>query len=116
MTAELGKEVDAVLLFEANEDELVHRLSARTTCDVCQTPYTGREPGTVCPRNDGGKLVRRKDDDPDAIRTRLKVYREQTEPVVAWYEEHGMPIRQVDAIGPLDEVTNRAIAALNGVQ
>ena len=115
MLAELGRKIDAVLLFEANEDELVRRLSARTTCEVCQTPYMGREPGTPCPKNDGGKLVRRKDDEPDAIRNRLKVYREQTEPVIAWYEQHQHPIHRVDAIGSLDEVTQRAVTALQGV-
>jgi adenylate kinase len=116
MTTDLGRKIDAVLLFEVNEDELVRRLSGRTTCDACQTPYTGREPGTPCPKNDGGNLIRRKDDEPLAIRTRLKVYSEQTEPVISWYEQHGMPIRRVDAIGSLDEVTNRAVTALNGVQ
>ncbi|HXC24539.1 MAG TPA: adenylate kinase [Gemmatimonadaceae bacterium] len=114
MVAELGRKIDAVLLFEASEDELVRRLSARTTCEVCQTPYMGHEPGTPCPKNDNGTLVRRKDDEPEAIRTRLKVYREQTEPVISWYEQHQMPIHRVDAIGPLDEVTQRAVKALDG--
>ena len=113
MVTELGRKLDAVLLFEANEEELVRRLSGRTTCDVCQTPYTGLEPGAACPKSDGGTLVRRKDDDPEAIRNRLKVYHEQTEPVVNWFELRGMPIRRVDAIGPLDEVTARAVAALD---
>ena len=81
-----GRHVDAVLLFEIGDDELVRRLSARTTCERCQTPYTGREPGTACDKC-GGKLVRRKDDEPDAIRTRMRAYREQTEPVIAWYEK-----------------------------
>jgi adenylate kinase len=114
MVSDLGRKIDAVLLFEANEEELVRRLSGRTTCDVCQTPYLGLEPGTSCPKGDGGTLVRRKDDEPDAVRNRLRVYHDQTEPVVSWYEEHGMPIRRVDAIGPLDDVTARAVTALNG--
>ena len=83
---ELGRHVDAVLLFEVGEDELVRRLSARTTCAGCQTPYTGREPGTACDKC-GGKLVRRKDDEPEAIRARMRAYHDQTEPVVAWYEK-----------------------------
>jgi adenylate kinase len=112
MVKELGRKIDSILLFEVNEDELVRRLSGRTTCDVCQTPYTGLEPGTSCPKNDGGTLIRRKDDEPDAIRTRLRVYHEQTEPVINWYEDQGMPIRRVDAIGPLDDVTARAVSAL----
>lgn len=114
MLRELGRSVDAVLLFEADEDEIVRRLSGRTTCDVCQTPYTGLEPGTACPKGDGGTLIRRKDDDPEAIRTRLRVYCEQTAPVVDWFDSHGMPVRRVDAIGPLDEVTARSVAVLAG--
>src|SRR5918912_3592514 len=70
---ELGRKLDAVLLFDVSEDELVRRLSARTVCESCQTPYTGREPGTICDKC-GGRLVRRKDDEPDAVRNRLAVY------------------------------------------
>ena len=110
--AGIGRAVDVVLLFEANWDELVRRLSARTTCDVCQTPYTGLEAGAECPKNDGGHLVHRKDDEPAAIRRRLEVYEEQTAPVVAWYEKQGLPVMRIDAIGSLDEVTARATAAL----
>lgn len=111
----IGRQVDAVLLFDADADELVRRLSGRTTCDVCQTPYTGLEPGGACPKNDGGHLVRRKDDEPEAIRRRLDVYEQQTAPVVAWYEAHDVPVRRIDAIGALDDVTARATDALSDV-
>lgn len=111
----IGRQVDAVLLFDADADELVRRLSSRTTCDVCQTPFTGLEPGGACPKNDGGHLVRRKDDEPEAIRRRLDVYEEQTAPVVAWYEAHDVPVRRIDAIGALDDVTARATDALSDV-
>lgn len=112
MLASLGRQVDAVLLFEANHDELVRRLSTRTTCEVCQTPYSGLEPGEPCPRADGGRLTRRKDDEPGAIRTRLDVYEELTAPVVRWYEEQGVPVYRIDAIGPVEQVTARAEQAL----
>ncbi|MEO6779187.1 MAG: adenylate kinase [Gemmatimonadaceae bacterium] len=111
----IGRKVDAVLLFEANHAELIRRLSSRTTCDVCQTPFRGHEPGTACPRNDGGRLMRRKDDEPDAIQNRLNVYEEQTAPVIAWYETHGIPVRRIDAIGDVKDVTARATAALDTV-
>ena len=48
----------------------------------CQTPYTGREPGTRCAKC-GGTLVRRRDDEPDAVRNRLRVYQAQTAPVMS---------------------------------
>jgi adenylate kinase len=123
---ELGRQVDVVLLFEVGEDELVRRLSARTTCERCQTPYTGLEPGTSCPQ-DGGKLVRRKDDEPEAIRARMKAYREQTEPVIAWYEnrartsddpkarDHNGPrVVRVNALGDIDDITKIVMKALKG--
>ena len=112
----IGRKVDAVLLFEANHTELIRRLSSRTTCDICQTPFKGLQPGTACPRNDGGRLIRRQDDEPEAIQNRLNVYEELTAPVVAWYESHGIPVERIDAIGDVAEVTARAARALERVQ
>ena len=91
LVASLGRKVDKVLLFDIGDDELVKRLSGRTVCDKCQTPYRGREPGTTCPKC-GGTLVRRPDDEPEAIRTRLKVYRAQTEPVIEWAKDHNLDV------------------------
>jgi len=116
MLAELGRSIDAVLVFDVADDVLVTRLSGRTTCNVCQTPYTGLEPGAPCAKHDGGVLTRRKDDEPDAVRNRLKVYHQQTEPVIAWYESHEMPVHRIDAVGTLDEVTARALAALEAAE
>jgi adenylate kinase len=111
MLAELGRKVDAYLLFDVGDDELVRRLSGRTVCDSCQTPYMGLEPGTKCNKC-GGTLVRRKDDEPDSIRNRLKVYREQTEPVIDWVKDKKMRLVEIDATGDLDEITERAMKAL----
>lgn len=113
MLTELDRKVDAVLLFDIEEEELVRRLSGRTTCDACQKSFTGREPGETCEENGKkGVLVRRKDDEPDAIRKRLQVYREQTAPVIQWYDSHGSRVLHIDAIGSLDDVEARALAAL----
>jgi adenylate kinase len=111
MLGEIGKKVDNVLLFDVDGEELVRRLSSRTVCEGCQTPYMGRDPGTACAKC-GGKLVRRKDDEPEAVRNRLQVYRVQTEPVVGWYKDHKMKVHSVDAAGSVDEVTKRALKAL----
>jgi len=111
MLAELGRKVDAYLLFDVSDDELVKRLSGRTVCDTCQTPYMGLEPGTRCNKC-GGTLVRRKDDEPESIRNRLKVYREQTEPVIDWVKDRKMNLVEIDATGDLDEITERAMKAL----
>jgi adenylate kinase len=113
MLAEIGKKVDKILLFDVDDDELVKRLSTRTVCEGCQTPYMGRDPGSSCEKC-GGKLVRRRDDEPEAIRNRLEVYRTQTAPVIDWYGDNGMKVLKIDADGPVDEVTARAIEALKG--
>ncbi|MDB4869729.1 MAG: adenylate kinase, partial [Gemmatimonadales bacterium] len=109
--AEIGKKVDKVLHFDVNDDELVRRLSTRTVCEGCQTPYMGRAQGTDCEKC-GGKLVRRKDDEPAAVRNRLDVYRTQTEPVIDWYGDNKMKVLKIDADAPVDEVTARALEAL----
>ena len=109
--AELGKQVDAVLAFDIDDDEIVRRLADRTVCERCQTPFTGREPGSTCDK-DGGMLVRRKDDEPDAIRNRLAVYEKQTAPVLAWYREHDTKVVVINAVGTVQDVTARALGAL----
>ena len=108
---ELGRKVDAVLFFDVADGELVKRLGGRTVCENCQTPYTGREPGSKCDKC-GGTLIRRKDDDPEAIRNRLAVYGKQTAPVLEWYRTHGALVRTIDAVGTQDQVTARALEAL----
>jgi len=106
-----NRKLDAVLNFDIDNDEIVRRLSARTVCENCQTPYTGREPGGKCDKC-GGTLVRRKDDEPAAIRNRLAVYEAQTAPVFNWYKGNGTRVVTVDAVGSMDEVTKRALKAL----
>jgi adenylate kinase len=113
MLASLGKKVDAVVAFDIDNDEIVRRLSDRTVCENCQTPYTGRKVGDVCDKC-GGALVRRKDDDPAAIRTRLRVYDDETAPVLDWYKKNGDKLALVNAVGAVDEITRRALGALRG--
>lgn len=109
--AGLDRKLDAVLSFEIDNDEIVQRLSGRTVCEKCQTPYTGRSAGETCDKC-GGTLVRRKDDEPDAIRNRLKVYDQQTAPVFDWYARNGTRLASVLAVGTVGDVTKRALKAL----
>jgi adenylate kinase len=111
MLAEIGKKVDRVLLFDVDDGELIKRLSTRTVCQGCQTPYMDREPGSKCEKC-GGRLVRRKDDEPEAVKNRLEVYRTQTEPVIDWYGSNKMRVLKIDADAPVDIVTARALEAL----
>ncbi len=111
MLGGLGRPLNAVLLFDIPEDELVRRLSDRVVCEGCQTPYMGRDPGGTCEKC-GGRLVRRKDDEPEAVRNRLVVYKRQTAPVIEWYRTHGVPVREIDAVGTVDDVHQRVLRAI----
>jgi len=108
---ELGRSLDVVLAFDIDNEEIVRRLSGRTVCERCQTPYTGLEPGTSCAKC-GGKLMRRRDDEPEAVRRRLEVYEAQTAPVFEWYSRNGARIARVDAVGSVADVTARALRTL----
>ena len=107
----------------ANHEEargILRRLSGRTTCDVCQRTFFGREPGETC-NVDGhepqGTLTRRADDEPAAVRKRLNVYRDQTAPVIDWYRQAiGPAMVTINATGTPEEVEQRAIDALAQVK
>jgi adenylate kinase len=96
--AELGQLLDAVVYLAVGEEELVRRLSGRRTCVKCQAVY---HIDTMKPRVEGicdrcgGDLVARSDETPEVIRKRLEVYRAETEPLVAYYREHGL-LREID--------------------
>jgi adenylate kinase len=108
---DLGRALNAVLVFDIDDEEIVQRISGRLVCDKTQGPYAGFEPGTKCPDCDG-TLVRRKDDEPAAVRNRLDVYRAQTLPVLDWYRSQGTNVRTIDAVGSVEDVTSRALAAV----
>jgi len=108
----LGRKVDAVVAFDIPDAEIVRRMSGRTVCSNCQTPYSGRQPGEKCEKC-GGTLIRRKDDDPVAVQNRLDVYSQQTAPVFDWYKKAGSKVVKVDAVGSIEDVTKRALKALD---
>ncbi|MHB1863271.1 MAG: adenylate kinase [Gemmatimonadaceae bacterium] len=107
----LGREVDAVVNFDVPNDEIVHRLSSRLVCAGCQTPYMTGAVGDPCAKC-GGRLMRRKDDEPEAIRNRLAVFEAQTKPVFDWYRTHGTKVVTVNAVGTVEAVSARALDAL----
>ncbi|HET9939713.1 MAG TPA: adenylate kinase [Candidatus Eisenbacteria bacterium] len=102
-----GQKIDRVVNLVVPADMLVQRLEARWTCPSCGAIYnmkTSPKPAKagVCDRC-GGELKQREDDRPEAVRTRLKVYEEQTAPLVAYYDREGA-LRNVDASGLPEEV------------
>jgi adenylate kinase len=106
--------LDVVLELVVDDGEVIRRLSGRRTCHNCgHIWHVDFDPPTaegVCD-NCGGELFQRDDDQAETIRHRLEVYYEQTAPLIGYYAEHGILVG-IDAMGPVDDVTERASAAL----
>lgn len=113
LLVEIGVKLDAVLELEVDDEEVVQRLSGRRTCRqghvwhiVFEPPAT---PG-VCDTC-GEELFQRDDDQEETIRHRLRVYAEQTAPLVDYYRQRGI-LHAISASGPVDQVTERATGTL----
>jgi len=113
--ATVSRRVDAVVLFEAPDQELVNRLAGRRSCPECGAVYNVHvSPPSiegVCDRC-SGTLVHRADDQPETVRRRLEVYQELTAPLIAYYEGHEVDLRRVAADRPVEEVQQSLRAAV----
>jgi adenylate kinase len=85
--SEKGRKMDAVLFFDVTDEEILARLGRRRAVE------------------------QRADDDPHAVATRLRAYREQTAPVLAWYEARN-GLRRIPAVGTVEEIAGRVRGAL----
>lgn len=106
--------LDVVLELVVDDDEVVRRLSGRRTCRQCtHVWHVDFDPPAVAGVCDhcGGTLFQREDDREDTIRHRLEVYAVQTAPIVGFYAQRGILVG-IDATGPVDDVTERALEAL----
>ncbi|MDQ2732778.1 MAG: adenylate kinase [Armatimonadota bacterium] len=110
----LGVQLTAVLYYDTPEDVLIQRLAGRWTCEGCGHIYNFDEPQSgsskpcdIC----GGKLYRRADDNPEAIRTRFKVYHECTQPLVEYYASRRL-LHTIAAIGQVEEIYLRSLQTL----
>jgi adenylate kinase len=93
---------------------LMKRLVGRRTCSktgkLLNIYFSSKEELDAC-KNLGGELLRRKDDNEETIRNRLRVYRDQTEPLVDFYKNENK-IKVVNAEGSMDEVYQSLLAAI----
>ena len=109
-----GIRFDAVVSIEISEDEILRRMSGRRVCEACGSSYNVE---AVPPRvegvcdNCGGKLIQRKDDTPETVRERLKVYHTETEPLVDFYGDRGL-LKRVAVSGSKEATTEAILAAL----
>ena len=101
-----GIALGRVVNFQVSREDVVRRLSGRRSCSKCQATFhvdfAPPKVGGICNRC-GEPLVQRSDDRPDAIEMRLKVYDEQTAPLVHYYQERGL-LFQLDGSGAVDVV------------
>jgi adenylate kinase len=112
--SELARRVTAVLLIDVPDEEVIRRLSGRRVCVKSGHNYhvefdPPKHEG-VCDQ-DGSRLIQRDDDKPDVIENRLHVYHEQTEPLVAYYEDQGL-LRRIDGTRPATEVHDHIRAVI----
>lgn len=111
---EMNEKLDAVLELVVDDDEVVRRLSGRRTCRRCghvwHVDFDPPSRDGICDHC-GGELFQRDDDREDVVRHRLEVYQEQTAPLISFYADEGILIG-IDATGPVEDVTERALAAL----
>ncbi|MFJ6195704.1 adenylate kinase [Micromonospora sp. NPDC092111] len=114
LLADLGTALDLVLELVVDDDEVIRRLSGRRTCRGCgkiwhvEFDATTRE--GICDRC-GAELFQRDDDKPETIAARLREYAEKTAPLVDYYGAQNKLVG-IDATGPVEDVTVRAIDAL----
>ena len=106
--------LDLVVSLEVPLEAVLERLATRMVCIDCQTNYSPQYAPKVAGVCDacGGEVVSRRDDNEDAIRTRLELYEEQTKPLLSYYGERDL-LLTVDGSGPVDEVTLTLITRID---
>ena len=110
----MGVELDRVVNFEVPDEAIIARMGGRRVCAACGCSYhiefNRPQKDGVCDKC-GAELVQRKDDHPDTVKERLRVYHEQTEPLKDYYSKTGK-LRTVDGQNEIAAITKATFAAL----
>jgi adenylate kinase len=113
-----GEKLDAVIEMEVDDEALVERITGRFSCAPCGAGYHDvyKRPKVdgQCDRCGGTEFVRRKDDTEEVVRSRLKAYHAQTEPLIAFYKEKGR-LHTVDGMADIGEVHDAIAGVLDDV-
>ena len=117
LLTELGQTLDRVIEMRVDDDALVARITARSTCGNCgevyndiTKPWPADGKCAVCGSTD---QKRRADDNEESLKTRLMAYYKQTSPLIGYYYAKGKLV-SIDGLGEIDEVAQRLAAALDG--
>jgi adenylate kinase len=111
----MGRKLTAALFIDVPDEEVVRRISGRRQCvkneqHVYHVEFDPPKHDNVCDQ-DGARLIQRDDDKPETVKHRLAVYHEQTEPVIAYYEERSI-LRRFDGARSPTEVHDHIRATL----
>ncbi len=112
--ADQGSSIDDVISIEVANEELMGRLTGRRTCRQCGQGYhvmfDPPEKDGVCGKC-GGELYQRDDDNEATVSNRLKVYGDQTQPLIDYYQKKGL-LRPIEGVGKIDEIFGRIVKIL----
>ncbi|MFV1974378.1 MAG: adenylate kinase [Candidatus Scalindua sp.] len=113
----VGKKIDRVFSFTASEEVIITRIAGRRMCKSCGAHYheifSPPLKENVCDKC-GSKLVQRKDDYPETIKVRLKVYKEQTEKLIDYYNKKGILV-EINCNGDKTEIQQNILAGLRSM-
>jgi adenylate kinase len=109
--------LDAAVDIDVPTEVVIERISGRRVCTTCGAPYHVNAPpksGWTCDK-DGGEVIQREDDTPEAVKKRLELYEKATRPLLDFYEGLGLLVT-IDGVGDPDEVFNRVIEGVETVR
>ena len=119
MLAKKATRIDGVIEFVVDEAVLVERISGRFACAKCKAGYHDKfkqpKKAGVCDVCGSTDFTRRKDDNAETVKARLKAYREQTAPILPYYKKKGL-LHPVDGMADPDTVTKDIEAALSRIK
>lgn len=116
LLSELGETLDFVIEMRVDDQELVKRITARSTCGSCGEVYNDQTKPIPsdgkCTHCGGTTFKRRADDNEESLKTRLLAYYKQTSPLIGYYYAKG-DLRAVDGMAEMDDVSNEIAAVLD---
>lgn len=115
MLKNLGNKLDVVFYFIVSKESIVHRLSGRRICNTCGANYHIKfvPPAVdgICDKC-GGKLYQRADDKMETVQERIKVYREQTEDLIAYYKKNRI-LKEIESETNIETIAKNILSAIN---
>jgi adenylate kinase len=119
MLGRKGGRIDGVIELAVDEDALVERISGRFACARCGAGYHDKfqrpKQDGVCDVCGGTEFTRRKDDNAETVKARLEAYREQTAPILPYYQRKGL-LQRVDGMADPDAVTEEIEGVLSRIR